>query len=542
VVEAPGYADASARYAFPGEVTVKLVPGSVVSGAVVDRSGHPMPGLTVRGGQRTTVSDADGRFSLDRLPAGVYPIDASGPGWFGRLPEALALGLARTTSDVRLVVARAFDIVGRVHAGPALPPAGTTIEIGDREAAVDADGRFTLAGVAPGIVHLFVHHSVSANFFTAGDPVVVEVTDHALELDLDLGPRHDVTAEVVDEEGRPIPGARAEGEVKMGRTRVFSTCTTTAAGTCTFSGVPAGSFEVSDDEAHVARGSVPTAAPIRLVSQRLATVRGRLVTADGRPPSPRLVQAKWDSYRSDPQGRFTLSISPGTDELRIYPDRLLTQGNGKGSVRNGMDEVEQTVSVTAVAGEEKDITIQLPAEHARLEGRVVESDGSPAEDCLVTLGPAEGRNDGWARFEPGLDMATTDADGRFSFAGLVASRPYSLIAFRSNGEQAVIPAAVPGAPVTLRLLRLASLEVSVAGNLDRMRAVNVEVLAPDGARLAWGQDHDDARTVFRFPDLPIQTVTVRLENGFWGDPIPAKSTEARLTLQSGRNVLSLSMP
>jgi hypothetical protein len=153
LVEAPGYAAARARYAFPGEVTVKLVPQSVASGVVVDgKTGTPVPGLTVSAGGRTVVSGADGRFTLDRLPAGVYPVEASGPGWYGRLSAPLSLGLGRSVSDVRLPVARAFDVVGFVHAGVALPPAGTQAKIDDgrRQATVDAQGRFTFAGVPPG--------------------------------------------------------------------------------------------------------------------------------------------------------------------------------------------------------------------------------------------------------------------------------------------------------------------------------------------------------------------------------------------------------
>jgi hypothetical protein len=107
-VAADGYARRSASYVSPGEVRVQLLPGGSLSGVVVEKgSDRPVPGLTVVAEQATTISDAQGRFTLRDLAAGTYPLQARGPAHFGALPAPVAVGLGRAVAGVRLEVTRA---------------------------------------------------------------------------------------------------------------------------------------------------------------------------------------------------------------------------------------------------------------------------------------------------------------------------------------------------------------------------------------------------------------------------------------------------
>ncbi|MEQ1505793.1 MAG: carboxypeptidase regulatory-like domain-containing protein, partial [Myxococcota bacterium] len=97
----------------------------VVTGQVVDPTGAPYPGLTVRFGVQAVTTDGDGRFRTT-LPPGEYEVEVDVEGLFvpGELVATVALG-AVTTVDVALqaddpealeVVVYAPEVVGGVNA------------------------------------------------------------------------------------------------------------------------------------------------------------------------------------------------------------------------------------------------------------------------------------------------------------------------------------------------------------------------------------------------------------------------------------------
>jgi len=97
---------------------------AVVRGMVADTSGVSLPGVNVylSGTTRGTATDADGRFILDRLPAGAYRVVAS------------MIGFEVDTQDATLAdsdtLELAFELAASMHA------------LGDVEVAADRDHRW----------------------------------------------------------------------------------------------------------------------------------------------------------------------------------------------------------------------------------------------------------------------------------------------------------------------------------------------------------------------------------------------------------------
>ncbi len=83
---------------------VVLDPGVVISGRVVDSGGRPVAGADIscdENDDRSTITDAEGRFSLDRFPRERVTLQVTAEGF---VPEILAMEPSRTTGlEVRLL-------------------------------------------------------------------------------------------------------------------------------------------------------------------------------------------------------------------------------------------------------------------------------------------------------------------------------------------------------------------------------------------------------------------------------------------------------
>ncbi len=158
-----------------------------------------------------------------------------------------------------------------------------------------------------------------------------------------------------------------------------------------------------------------------------------------------LVPNPWGVTQTDENGRFVLDGIPSETTADFWvevPDRVPYWT----SCDSGLDEGERYT-----AGE-TDIRIKVPT-RSRIEGRVVDEDtAQPVPHLRVWVQPGEQPYPwGWS------DVASTDAEGRFTIAGL-ASGPYQVRVSSAEGQEPFWfgPAAVHvQAGQTLNDLRLA---------------------------------------------------------------------------------------
>ncbi len=134
---------------------------SGISGRVVDRHGHSLPGalVTVLPSGTTTVSGPDGSFSLTNLATGSYQVAIAKDDYRDTLLlDAVKLGLSETRQVGSLGIGYRYATISGVvvdSAGNVLPTAGIAVENQTSTAMAVSEGKFLLGRVEPGKVRLF---------------------------------------------------------------------------------------------------------------------------------------------------------------------------------------------------------------------------------------------------------------------------------------------------------------------------------------------------------------------------------------------------
>jgi len=155
-------------------LTIRLGAAARFTGKVVDDGERPVGGAQVlvtpydgRGEVARLVTGADGGFATPPLAPGEYDLDASGEGFAPTGSKGLVL-LPQQRFAVTLRLRATGEVSGTVRSEVGGPLAGVRVRGGQRwgdrfgqvdgEAVTDAQGRYRLTGVAPGVVRLAARH------------------------------------------------------------------------------------------------------------------------------------------------------------------------------------------------------------------------------------------------------------------------------------------------------------------------------------------------------------------------------------------------
>lgn len=229
------------------EIVVGL--GTEVSGLVVDSNQRPVPAVTIwltgsNEGVRpyfesyqeptmTAVSDANGRFSFAKVPAGTWQLGPAAD----RLEEgvadanaiapatqALEIAPAATRVEATVVVHRGLYVSGRVLDENGEPAAGAGIETSDggpwpfRFDDADEEGRFVIGPLKAGNVELQAG-GFSDDVFATGEPVTANVGSTDVVLRVRTGAT--IVGRVVDDASGELSSAslsyrlvRDDGELR----------------------------------------------------------------------------------------------------------------------------------------------------------------------------------------------------------------------------------------------------------------------------------------------------------------------------------------
>lgn len=150
-INAPGYEPVSillqsqpqlARPALPAVTLDTTIRPNTVSGVVTESyTGKPVGGATVRSGEQTVTTGADGRYTLSNVPES-FALSVSAAGH-----EAVTQDVARTTSvDVALRPNVLSGVVTDRYTGK--PVAGATVRAGSGQVTTGADGTYRIENVA----------------------------------------------------------------------------------------------------------------------------------------------------------------------------------------------------------------------------------------------------------------------------------------------------------------------------------------------------------------------------------------------------------
>ena len=286
------------------DVELALAPAAQVSGRAVDETGAPVAGARVVLGsaaadaaQRRTLSDSDGRFTLEGLPPGGWVVDGHAPGLLPPARRALALQASDEPASVTLTFRHGATIAGRITDAAGGGISGAVVEVvgEDGRVVASASERARRAAWAAGTA------APSSGQLLPGG-----------ELGVLLGPIA----------YPPPPGARpAVPETAAAREDpAIAGLVTGADGAFHVDAVPPGRLAVRAVATGYARGEseiVQAPAQLTLVLHRGATVTVRVVNGDDAPVPGVQVRVGSGFGVTDPSGRARFEHVVGAPLLAV---------------------------------------------------------------------------------------------------------------------------------------------------------------------------------------------------------------------------------
>ena len=440
----------------PPEITFVMSRGATISGAVVDaETGLPIANVeieaqSVADGEPNShaSTDADGRYTLRGVAPGSFRIETR-TNRENYIREFY--GDAFNWDDASLVTVRGtepveginFDLIrGSTISGvvldseTGLPIANVEIEAQsvvdggpNSYTSTDADGRYTLRGVAPGSYRIktwtnsqnYVQEFYGDTFnWDNASLVTVRGTEPVEGIDFDLRHGATVSGRVIDSAtGAPISNIGISGGPADGGH--ISWTETDSNGNYSLRGLPDGVVEVFvDGEGYIQDRTwvrVDAAESVKGIDFDLTlggTISGRVTDEDTGLPIPNVrvkaEQQNQEGSRSDAStdadGRFVISgVAPGKYVIKA-------EGDWKGYIREIYNDTLSwdDANLVVVRGTEPvhgiDFSLKLGAS---ISGQIVDESGHPIPNLDVSAGPVYGDHLSWAR---------TDGNGVYVLRGL----------------------------------------------------------------------------------------------------------------------------
>ena len=469
---ADGYATTTRPASAPAQLDLVLVPESVMSGTVVDAvTGDPVPDVTVNassvetwGAGGSTRTDAQGRFTVSRLPPGRYTTSAHAPHGTGTSEGSTGLALGQHVDGVVVKLHPAHQIVGHVLAdGKPCPMPGLAL-VDERQnltpdVIVDPDGTLHADGVLPG-VYLpaptcdgYVHRDLYP-------PIVVVDRDVTASWTLTAGAT--VTGRIRTASGAPLAFADVGAWSVTTSQRVQTTYgadRTSREGEYTVRGLRPGHYQLGVSRAVTSTMGSPFAAQIDLeitgtetlhrdvvVPDAGGSITGRITTAQGSPGRV-YVQAR------QPDGNSTLVAS---DDAGRYEIHAVAAGSYELVVLSGADHGlgdTLTAAPTTIAiheGEAATVNFVVAAPAGVIRGRVVDDRGEPVSDAFIGLAFEQDQAPALRGARDDGDGILVGSDGRFAVEHLTKG-PYTVRASRKDGGEVIAAHVALGSDITLVL-------------------------------------------------------------------------------------------
>jgi protocatechuate 3,4-dioxygenase beta subunit len=474
--------------------------GARVDGAVVDTMGGPVAGATVQvlfkidgsitapAALQAATTDSDGQFALWCLPGLVRLIaraDGYAPGYATR---------SAPTSGLELIVTPAASIRGTVETQQGQPIANARVQAvmsmePPEQATSDAEGRFTIPGLKPGVYQLRataerwlgeLPSTLTVDLGEVIDDVVIQVRRSAA-----------VRGKIVVGETGACSDGQAMLAPRAGDSSVpILTATANLQGAVLFDAVPPGNYQVT----LACSGYEPQpATPLEVGQSDISglvwkfeqhrSIQGRVVDQGGR-PLPKLQLQVRDVRNTDGHSGYTLGDADGKFWFRGVPP-------GVYAVEAQQVGISREVDVSR--GDVTDLTIIADA-IGRLAVHVTTPQGEPRDGLTVSaIAGADGRQP----LPP-----EEQGDGMYVF-GSIAAGTYSVHV--NDGVNPQLRAGAPTGEIKVVAGQVTRLELKFGGHTGRItgrvvddtgrQVANVWVRAKPGASPDIGAQMQEYRVI-----------------------------------------------
>ena len=477
---APGYAFSRGQDVMAEQKTrIVMKPGALLSGQLLGLDSKPMAGMRVFasnadrfagrfGGNAQT--DAEGKFTIDGLPAGTYIVSASEPDDADYLVPAQENVLAKVgqTSPVPTLKAVAGVVVkGIVRDGATRKPlAGATVggifgpdgggETRSSSQLTGADGRFSVR-VLPG-QNTFQFWRTPESYVSSGVQQTLVVDDKTPELVFDLPRQPVLTGTILNEKNQPIAAQVRTwggfgGNIKSDAQGRWS-YQPEALGTVELAGGDAenGYYEITAGKSLKVPSKDPQIIKVRL--RFWQTLSGRVVALDGTPRANVNVKADFYYSAGTTGGLLNSNLTATTDQNGVYQFDTIRGGEKPGEMANGL---KVTVKADGFAfGGGGEIT--------------PDGDNWRASDIVLSAldRQIEGTTLAGARVVAANQQTTADENGQFKFKDLPSGEAMVYAALDGRFGSAM---AAGDAPINIELKPLAAQGTDVELGRDAWREV-----------------------------------------------------------------------
>lgn len=453
---AEGYSQAPARalLAPAGGIVLYLAPASGISGRVlIEGTEEPVPDVLVTAantnGLEATVdpalSDEEGNFHFDSLPAGGYELQATGPRWRSK-PARVNVGVGENSDPLLLEVASATTLTGSVRADGKPCPDGHLYAVGPTASfgKLDQNGVAQLEALLPGVYRFEV---ACASAIAITDTVEVGAEPVTREWDLEGGLK--VLGRVESPSGQPLSGIDVTvAPLEPGRPG--ARCTSDAAGQFECGGLAQGEHDCSTQVVGAPSSTVrvfvsASEPPPSVVLQGPASGSLR-VSVSG---VARAHDVAWPVFAKSKDG--VPNVGRAEDEVFAFDELPL----GDYAVYIA-DEGTPDAAHVSLQRDREVVHVTLPApELGAIAGQVVDARQAPVVDAWVRAASAD-----QAQTVGGGATALTDGEGRFTLTELPRGR-YDLAVSGTSGEASKKQVETGSSDVVIRLDAYGSLSGSV---------------------------------------------------------------------------------
>lgn len=484
IVHAEGFAQAAIMLGTSGDpdridhAALSLERGAALAGRVVDENGRPIakarviatsasnpePVDFVDPDRDAVITATDGSFSLATLPAGTWRVTATFGDYAPTTSAPITLDGIHARSGYVLSLLPGAVVRGTVtdKTGTPVPAANVSVVVQShlpwrtrRQVLTDANGKFSVGGLAPRAVDVVAWHDTGASAIVAADLATKRDWDVTLTLDI----TGSITGFVIDKRGRPIGDAQVTVtpdwasdtiDRMVWEVRDAQEAMTDQAGAFRFTGLPAGSYRVRAERYGGSAGTLslsngilttPSAEPIKIVVGVDGRAVGKVQRTDGTPVTAFTIAL--DNSRPLPfvakDGAFTIPAPAGAYELTVA----------------GPGFVTTTKQVTITEGRDSDVGMLSVEAGRSISGRVLDANGVPVPHAIVAAGAllSGGGAELYIKTES-VAAKDTEADeqGRFVLAGFPPGS-LTVVAGKANvGRSASIQLPPSTESVTLDLV------------------------------------------------------------------------------------------
>ena len=511
-----------------GKAAITLRRGAAVSGRVVDEAGHALAKVKVaddgvagsHGDTQTT--DEQGRFAFPALAPGRHTLSAIDGEHAPTSSNPITVVVDRPVAGVELVMKAGAVVSGTVVDTAGKAAAFATVRVlgkgaqmwrtPARQATTDSAGKFELRGLARARLQARAESDTSASAIVDLD-LTARAERRGLKLVLDVGGT--IEGVVVDSQGQPVPevevnafpdvlGGQSPDSIALAG---LSPSTTDGGGRFAIHGLPDGAYRLwAARHASLEEGWGQHSTPakvgdtnVKIVMPAPGQLVGHLALEGGATPAMAYVEVGMQPATPAIDGAFRIEdLAPGAHDLRVF---------GPGF----SDLVKRDVQVEA--GKTTDLGTLTVLRGRRLDGRVVDSSGTPVAGARVKLGELlfsgaddSGESDATDALS-GIRTATTDQDGTFELVGVPAKATTVMADHPDRGRSLPLP--VPAGtddppPIVLALQGYGSISGKVTQRGEPVAgAVVSEAAKGGGAAAAFAKTGADG--TFVMPKVPAGT-------------------------------------